>query len=179
MAFARFGSKRIAICGLWAWIDDSCRKQRSIRGFPGERAKRKRNLIPAWPLKFRNAGRQSPNPWTVRKNIKSWPEGSGKNNAMSGTLINLILQLIAGAIGGNAAGGLAKNVSLGGAGNTVAGAVGGVAGGSLLSSLIPMLSGGAGGLDISAMAGQFVGGGVSGAIVTAIVGMIMNNMKKA
>ena len=70
---------------------------------------------------------------------------------MSGTIINLIIQLIAGAIGGNAVGAAAKNVSLGTTGNTVAGAVGGIAGGSLLTSLIPMLSGAAGGMDIGAI----------------------------
>ena len=70
---------------------------------------------------------------------------------MSATIINLIIQLIAGAIGGNAAGAAAKNVSLGTGGNTIAGAVGGIAGGSLLTSLIPMLSGGAGGMDIGAL----------------------------
>ena len=69
---------------------------------------------------------------------------------MSGTIINLIIQLIAGAIGGNAVGAAAKNVSLGPTGNTVAGAVGGIAGGSLLTSLIPMLQGAAGGMDIGA-----------------------------
>ena len=67
---------------------------------------------------------------------------------MSGTIINIIIQLIAGAIGGNAAGVAGKDVSLGTGGNTIAGALGGVAGGSLLTSLIPMLSGGAGGMDI-------------------------------
>ena len=60
---------------------------------------------------------------------------------MSGTIINLIIQLIAGAIGGNAVGAAAKNVNLGTAGNTIAGALGGAAGGSLLTSLIPMLAG--------------------------------------
>ncbi len=34
-------------------------------------------------------------------------------------------------------------------------------------------------MDIGAFAGQLVGGGVSGAIVTAIVGLIMNRMKGA
>ena len=63
---------------------------------------------------------------------------------MSGTIINIVIQLIAGAIGGNAAGVAAKDVSLGTGGNTIAGALGGIAGGSLLTSLIPMLSGGAG-----------------------------------
>ena len=46
---------------------------------------------------------------------------------MSGTIINLIIQLIAGAIGGNAVGAAAKNVNLGTAGNTIAGALGGAA----------------------------------------------------
>ncbi|MGA8291262.1 MAG: hypothetical protein WB820_01915 [Rhodoplanes sp.] len=33
-------------------------------------------------------------------------------------------------------------------------------------------------LDIAAIAGQLVGGGAAGAIVTAIVGAVMNAMKK-
>ena len=41
---------------------------------------------------------------------------------MSATLINLIIQLIAGAIGGNAAGATVKNLDLGALGNTIAGA---------------------------------------------------------
>jgi uncharacterized membrane protein YeaQ/YmgE (transglycosylase-associated protein family) len=77
---------------------------------------------------------------------------------MSGTIINLIIQLIAGAIGGNAVGAAAKNVNLGTAGNTVAGAVGGIAGGSLLTSLIPMLQGATGGMDIGALVGQLSAG---------------------
>ena len=64
-----------------------------------------------------------------------------------------------------------KSVSLGTAGNTVAG-------GSLLTSLIPMLQGATGAMDIGAFVGQLVGGGASGAIVSAIVGIIMNAMKK-
>jgi uncharacterized membrane protein YeaQ/YmgE (transglycosylase-associated protein family) len=47
---------------------------------------------------------------------------------MSATLINLIIQLIAGAVGGNAAGGAIKNVDLGTLGNTIAGALGGAGG---------------------------------------------------
>ena len=37
---------------------------------------------------------------------------------MSGVLINLIIQIVAGAIGGNVAGGASKDLSLGTAGNT-------------------------------------------------------------
>ena len=60
---------------------------------------------------------------------------------MSATIINLIIQLIAGAVGGNAAGAASKDISLGTLGNTVAGAVGGVGGGQLLSALIPIIAG--------------------------------------
>jgi len=86
---------------------------------------------------------------------------------MSEILVNLIIQAIGGAIGGNAIGATLKNMNLGPLGNTIAGALGGAGGGSILSALIPALSGA--GLDIGALAGQFVGGGVTGAIVTAVV----------
>jgi hypothetical protein len=99
-----------------------------------------------------------------------------RETIMSSTVINLIIQLIAGAIGGNAAGATMKNLDLGTLGNTIAGALGGAGGGTLLTALLPMLQGAAGGnLDIAALAGQAVGGGVAGAIVTAIVGMIKNS----
>jgi hypothetical protein len=91
---------------------------------------------------------------------------------MSGTLINLIIQIVAGALGGNAAGAASKDLSLGTAGNTIAGAVGG----QILTALVPMLSGAAGSVDIGALLGQAVGGGVAGAIVTAVVGLIKNKM---
>ena len=60
---------------------------------------------------------------------------------MSATIINLIIQLIAGAIGGNAAGATIEKANLGTAGNTIAGALGGLGGGQLLSALIPALAG--------------------------------------
>ena len=42
---------------------------------------------------------------------------------MSATLVNLIIQLIAGAVGGNAVAAGMKNVDLGALGNTIAGAI--------------------------------------------------------
>ncbi|MGH6741175.1 MAG: hypothetical protein ACREDY_19495, partial [Bradyrhizobium sp.] len=39
--------------------------------------------------------------------------GSGECRVMSGMLINLIIQIISGAVGGNVAGGAAKNIDLG------------------------------------------------------------------
>jgi hypothetical protein len=92
---------------------------------------------------------------------------------MSGMLVHVVIQLIAGAIGGNvvgAAGG--KNVDLGTAINSIGGGVGG----QVLSALIPMLAGASGNLDVGALIGQAVGGGVTGAILTAIVGVIKNKM---
>src|SRR5438046_4470465 len=100
---------------------------------------------------------------------------TGRTN-MSATMINLIIQIIAGALGGNAAGATMKNLDLGTLGNTIAGALGGAGGGTLLTALLPMLQGAAGGVDIGQLLGQAVGGGVAGAIVTAIVGVIKNSM---
>ena len=87
------------------------------------------------------------------------------------SLLPIILQLVAGAVGGNIAG-AAKNISLGTTGNTVAGGIGGV----ILSQLLPMLSGG--GLDsvLNGVVGQLAGGGVGGIVLTAIVGLIKNAM---
>jgi hypothetical protein len=44
---------------------------------------------------------------------------------MTGPLANLIIQVVAGAIGGNAAGTSVSNFNLGALGNTIAGAIGG------------------------------------------------------
>jgi hypothetical protein len=55
--------------------------------------------------------------------------GSREYHAMSGLLINLIIQIVSGAVGGNVVAGAAKNVDLGTLGNTIAGAIGGGVGG--------------------------------------------------
>ena len=95
---------------------------------------------------------------------------------MSGTLINLIIQIVLGAVGGNAAGATMKDASLGTLGNTIAGAIGGVGGGQLLQVLMPAIAGTAGSVDVGSMISQAVGGGVAGAILTAVVGLIKNKM---
>ena len=58
---------------------------------------------------------------------------------MTQTIINLILQVVAGAFGGNAVGGFLKNIDLSPLSKTISGAVGGGVGGSILQSLIPAL----------------------------------------
>ena len=86
-------------------------------------------------------------------------------------LINLIIQLVSGVVGGNAAGAALKDYNLGGIGNTIAGAIGGVGGGQLLQAAIPAIAAAAGGnLDVAAIIGQIVGGGAGGAILTVIPG---------
>jgi hypothetical protein len=51
---------------------------------------------------------------------------------MSATIINVIVQIVTGIIGGHAAGAGVKNASLGTTGNTIAGGIGGLASGQLL-----------------------------------------------
>jgi len=96
-------------------------------------------------------------------------------------LTQLIIQLVIGAIGGNAAGAVMKDKSLGTLGNTIAGVIGGGIGGQLLNAV---LGGGApvagdaaaaaSGMDIGALIQQIAGGGIGGAVLMAIVGMIKN-----
>ena len=79
---------------------------------------------------------------------------------MGETLIILMVQLFAGAIGGNAAGAALKDYGLGMLGNTITGAIGGGVVGQALLALLPVLAGGAGGLDFGALLGQIAGEGL-------------------
>lgn len=97
---------------------------------------------------------------------------------MSGTLINLIIQLISGAVGGNIAGVALKDYSLGTLGNSIAGVVGGGVGGWLLQSLVPALAQTASTTDWSAVVGQVASGGVGGAVLMIVVGVLKNMMGK-
>ena len=95
-------------------------------------------------------------------------------------IIGLIIQLIAGAAGGNGAGAVFKDKSLGTTGNSIAGAIGGV----VVAQIIQRLTGVAvapdaaaavaSGLDIGTIIKGVISSGVGGAILTAIVGMIKN-----
>lgn len=95
---------------------------------------------------------------------------------MSPTVISMIIQLISGAVGGNAAAKVNRGFDLGTLANSIVGALGGVGGGYLLSTLLPNLIATAegAGFDVAAVATQIVGGGVAGAVVTAIIGAIRN-----
>ncbi len=94
----------------------------------------------------------------------------------------LIIQLVTGAAGGNIAGKLMSNLSLGTVGNTIAGLLGGGIGGQVLGML--GIGGGeevaaaASGMDMSSILGSVAGGGVGGGIIMAVVGLIKKAMNK-
>ena len=93
-------------------------------------------------------------------------------------IVAIIIQLIAGAIGGNAAGAGLKKASLGSTGNSIAGAIGGVILGQVISSMtggaVPADAVAASGLDIGSIITNLIASGAGGAILTAIVGLIKN-----
>ncbi|MFO7547110.1 MAG: hypothetical protein R6W77_16580 [Trueperaceae bacterium] len=92
------------------------------------------------------------------------------------TWLPVIIQLVAGALGGNLVGSATKSKGLGGAGNTIAGALGGLGGGQLLAALGLGSAGSA--LDLTSIISHVVGGGVGGAILAGIVGMLTGGAKK-
>ncbi len=97
---------------------------------------------------------------------------------MSGAVINLLIQLISGAVGGNVAGAALKDYNLGTLGNSIAGIVGGGIGGQILAALVPALASQAATLDIGSIVSQIAGGGVGGAVLMVIVGVLKNMMAK-
>ena len=95
--------------------------------------------------------------------------------------MELIIQIIAGLVGGNAAGAGLKNLSLGTAGNSIAGALGGGLGGVLMGMLggdAGAAAGAAANLDFGAIIQSVAGRGIGGAVLTAILGMVKKAMVK-
>ena len=90
------------------------------------------------------------------------------------TIINIIIALIAGAVGGNAIGAELKNYDLSIIGNTIAGAIGGLGGGQALPAIA--LLAGAANVDAGSLIWQVIGGGIGGAIVTFLLGLIKSTM---
>ncbi|MBN1482477.1 hypothetical protein EH223_10570 [candidate division KSB1 bacterium] len=92
-------------------------------------------------------------------------------------MTELIIQLISGAVGGNIAGGVLKNLNLGPVWNSVVGILGGGLGGQLLNA-IGLLGQSGGGLDIGSIIGNVASSGVGGAVLLVIVGLIKKALKK-
>ena len=89
-------------------------------------------------------------------------------------IVNLIIWLIAGVAGGNAAGDLLKGDYDLGPGNTVAGAMGGVVGVLILQTLIPALRG----FDYGPIIGQLIVAAASGAALTVIAGAVQTRRQR-
>jgi hypothetical protein len=82
----------------------------------------------------------------------------------------IIISLISGALGGNAAGAILKKFSLGPVWNSVVGILGGGLGGQILSMITGGSSSGSG------IVGNILSSGVGGGILMAIVGLIRGQM---
>jgi hypothetical protein len=79
-------------------------------------------------------------------------------------IVSLIIWLVAGLVGGGAAGELIKLDYDLGPGNMIAGAIGGVVGALILQFLIPALRG----IDTGPIIGQVIAAAVSGGALTVI-----------
>jgi uncharacterized membrane protein YeaQ/YmgE (transglycosylase-associated protein family) len=88
--------------------------------------------------------------------------------------VSLIIWLVAGLAGGNAAGELLKGGYDLGPGNTIAGAIGGVVGAQILQILIPALRG----FDVGPILGQIIGAAASGAILTVVTGAVKSYQRR-
>ena len=95
-----------------------------------------------------------------------------RGDLMSATVINLIIQIIAGIAGGNAVGVAMDRINLSPAVTAIAGGLGGVALGQTFSALFPELAGVSGDIGLVSIICHFIAGGVGGAVLTAIVGLI-------
>jgi uncharacterized membrane protein YeaQ/YmgE (transglycosylase-associated protein family) len=85
-------------------------------------------------------------------------------------IIGLVISLLSGAVGGNAAGALMKDKSLGTLGNSLAGIFGGGIGGVILQVL--GLFAKDGGVSLGSIIGNIASGGVGGGILLAIVALL-------
>jgi hypothetical protein len=88
----------------------------------------------------------------------------------------IIINLIAGALGGVGAGKASPQFDLGTIGNIISGIVGGGVLGQIVTLVLPSLVAAAqsGNLSVGGVVSQVVAGGAGGAILTAIIGAIKN-----
>jgi uncharacterized membrane protein YeaQ/YmgE (transglycosylase-associated protein family) len=93
-------------------------------------------------------------------------------------IVNLLVSLVSGLIGGNATGAVAKENSLGVIGNSLTGLIGGGLGTYIAQATDLLSKVHAGNLDITALLGTIGSGGAGGIILTLIAGFIKKAMQK-
>ena len=88
----------------------------------------------------------------------------------------ILINLVAGALGGVGAGKSSPTFDLGTAGNIIAGLVGGGVLGQIVTLLLPsvMAAAQSGNLSVGGVISHAIAGGAGGAILTAVVGAIKN-----
>jgi uncharacterized membrane protein YeaQ/YmgE (transglycosylase-associated protein family) len=84
----------------------------------------------------------------------------------SNVIIDLIVLMVAGIIGGNAAGTSLPKYDLGRLWNTIIGAAGGTVGGEVIQTVMQFVGGGS---DMASIITPLVGGCASGAVFTMLV----------
>ena len=91
-------------------------------------------------------------------------------------MVQILINLIAGALGGVATGQASPNFDLGTIGNIISGLVGGGVLGQIVTLALPSVVAAAesGNLSVGGIVSQLVAGGAGGAILTAIIGAIKN-----
>jgi uncharacterized membrane protein YeaQ/YmgE (transglycosylase-associated protein family) len=92
-------------------------------------------------------------------------------------MLEIIISLLSGAVGGNIAGGLLKNFNLGTLWNSVVGILGGGLGGQILSALGVGTAAGAG-MDLGSILANIGTSGVGGGVLLIIVGVIKKMLVK-
>jgi hypothetical protein len=104
-----------------------------------------------------------------------------KREPLSGVFLmditTLVIQLVSGALGGNAAASVSKDDSLGTLGNTIVGALGGGVGGHFLGTVLGL--GGtaaASGMDVGTIVSAFLTGGVAGGVTTLVLAFLKSRM---
>lgn len=90
---------------------------------------------------------------------------------------SLIIQIISGALGGNAVGAMSRGSGLGALGNTIAGALGGGVGGQVLSTVLGLGGTAAtSGLDVGSIVSSFLTGGASGGLTALVVAFLRSKL---
>ena len=91
-------------------------------------------------------------------------------------MVQILINLIAGALGGVGAGKASPNFDLGTIGNIISGLVGGGGLAQIVTLALPSVVAAAetGHLSVGGVISQLIAGGAGGAILTAIIGAIKN-----